>query len=210
MSWLLDLKLIQVFDFYLAATFVASTALRIRQYRAVLGLVAAFGGRWPHLLTLVKQHRSVFLTWGTVLPLVVSLGMLAMQMLASRLVWPHADLTLRTLLGAWPALTAVAACGVGMIAFDLWGILDVSEVDRAQLDKYFDQAEYWLRSWAAPVVRFFTLGWINPRRLVAKEVESALLGASAMLNWNLWWLACQAGLRLLFGLSLWLSWAWLG
>ena len=210
MSWLYDLKLIRLFDFYLAAAFIASTVLRLRQYWTVLGLVRTFGGRWPNLLKLVSQHRHIFLTWGTVLPLIASLGMLLLQMFVSRFVWPDATLAVRELLGIWTALIVIGICGVGMIVFDVWGIFDVGQIDRAELEKYFDQAEYWLRSWAAPVVRIFTLGYVHPRKMVAKEVESALLSASSMLNFNLWWLAWQAGLRLLFGLSLWLSWAWLG
>ena len=40
------------------------------------------------------------------------------------------------------------------------------------LEKYFDQAEYWLRPWTAPVVRVFTFGYINPRQMVATEVRT--------------------------------------
>ena len=209
MSWLFELRLFRLFDLYLAVAFIASVTLRIHQYRAIIGLVGTFGGRWPNLRKLVTQHRGIFLTWGTVLPLATSLGLLLVQTIASRFLWPHAVLTLGQLLASWPAAVAVAGCGVGMLAYDLWGIVDVAEFDRAEMEKYFDQAEYWLRSWAAPVVRFFTLGRINPRKMVAKEVEAALVGASEMLNYNLWWLAWQAGLRLLFGLALWLSWAFL-
>jgi hypothetical protein len=210
MSWLLQLKLIPLFNFYLALTLFASTALRMRQYWAVIHLVRTFGGRWPRLLKLVSAHRSVLITWGTVLPLVVSLGMLVIQMLASRLVFPQAHLAVDQLLDSWVACSVVAVCGAAMVAFDVWGIFDVGEVDRRELEKYFDQAEYWLRSWAAPMVRIFTFGWIHPRRMVAKEVQSALVSASEMLNYNLWWIAAQAGLRLLFGGALWVSWAWLG
>ncbi len=207
MHWLTDLKLIRLFDFYLALTFVASLALRFSQYAAILGLVRKFGGRWPLLLKLVSQHRQIFLTWGTVLPLIVSLGMLLLQTLASRLIWPQAHLSVQQLLDAWPALVAVSVCGIGMVAFDLWGIVDVGKVDQAEVETYFDRAEYWLSSWKAPVVRYITFGYIHPRKMVAKEVASALVSTSAMLNYNLWWLALQAGLRFLFGLSLWLSWA---
>jgi hypothetical protein len=28
----------------------------------------------------------------------------------------------------------------------------VAELDRAELEKYFDQAEYWPRSWTAPAI----------------------------------------------------------
>ena len=114
MTWLYDLRLIRLFDFYLAAAFIASTVLRLRQYWTVLSLVRTFGGRWPKLLKLVTQHRHIFITWRTMLPLIASLGMLLIQMLASRLVWPDATLTVAELLNlhAWPALTAISLCGV--------------------------------------------------------------------------------------------------
>ena len=208
MTWLLDLKLIRFFDFYLAVTFVASTALRARQYGAVVKLVRTFGGRWPLLLKLVTQHRQIFLTRGTVLPLIASLGMLFLQTLASRLIWPQAHLSFDQLRGSWIALLAVSVLGIGMVAFDLWGILVVGEVNNAELEKYFDQAEKWLRR--APMLQIFTAGLFRPREIVAKEVKAALLSASDMLNYNLKWVAVQAAIRLLFGLSLWVSWAFLG
>jgi hypothetical protein len=94
-----------------------------------------------------------------------------------------------------------------MLAFDIWGIISVSAIDQTEMEKYFDQAEYWLRSWTAPVVHFFTLGRINPRQMVAVEVRSSLVSSSRMLNNTLWWVVTQAGLRIAFGLSLWLSYA---
>ena len=51
-----------------------------------------------------------------------------------------------------------------MIAFDVWGVVSVSAIDQQEMEKYFDQAEFWLASWTAPVVRIFTLGRINPAR----------------------------------------------
>ncbi len=75
------------------------------------------------------------------------------------------------------------------------------------MEKYFDQAEYWLRSHTAHVVRIFTLGYINPRQMVVEEVRKALINASGLLNNTLWWVNLQMGLRFCFGLSLWLTWA---
>jgi hypothetical protein len=94
-----------------------------------------------------------------------------------------------------------------MLGVDFYCTVVVGEVDQALLQKYFDEAEYWLRSWTAPVVRILSLGTINPRQMVAVEVRKALLEASRMLNANLWWMATQIGLRFAFGLSLWLSYA---
>ena len=57
------------------------------------------------------------------------------------------------------------------------------------------------------LVRVFTLGYINPRKIVAVEVRSALESASRIINSSLWWMTIQTSLRLAFGLSLWTSYA---
>ncbi len=212
MSKVWDLNLILLFDFYLATTFLLSTANRIRQYGAVVALVRSFPGRWPRLLELVKQHRSLFLTWETIAPALLALVLIGLQMLASRLLWPEAGeppngLTIARLLHHPLAVPFVALFGLGMLAVDLYFILVVGEVDRRQVEPYLDQAEFWLKSWAAPVVRTMTLGFVNPRRMVAAEVQTALVSASKMLNVNLWWVVLQAGLRVAYGLSVWLTYA---
>jgi hypothetical protein len=94
-----------------------------------------------------------------------------------------------------------------MVGVDLYSTFRVGEIDRSLLERYFDQAEYWLRSWVAPVVRIFTLGYINPRKMVAAEVRKALEEASKVLNTTLWWVSLQVALRVAFGLTLWLTWA---
>jgi hypothetical protein len=203
MAWLTQLRLIRLFDLYLTVILLVGTGLRIRQYRTILGLIRTFPGRWPKLLQLVKQHHNVFLTWGTVFPLLVTLVLWTAQTLASRLIWPHADLTVARLFELWPALPLVAVSGLAMLGMDLYGSFRVGHIDREEMEKYFDQAEYWLQSWAAPVVRVFTFGFINPRRMVAVEVRTALVNVSVMLNRTLWWVSIQAGLRIAYGLSLW-------
>jgi hypothetical protein len=208
MSWLLELHLIRFFGFYLAVMFLLSTWVRLRQYGAILGLVRSMPNRWPRLLELVKRNAHIFLTWGTVLPLLLMLAIFVANYLASRWLWPQADeFTLDRLLSmswVWPV---VLVSGAAMAVFDTWGVVSVSAIDRAEMEQYFDRAEYWLRSWSAPVVRFFTLGRINPRHMVAVEVRSSLVSSSQQLNSALWWVVTQAGLRIAFGLSLWLSYA---
>src|SRR5687767_13631795 len=90
MSWIWDLNLIRFFDFYLAVAFLASTWVRVGQYRAVLALVRSVPERWPRLFQLVKGHGNIFLTWSTVVPALLALVLMTIQMLASRLVWPEA------------------------------------------------------------------------------------------------------------------------
>jgi hypothetical protein len=118
------------------------------------------------------------------------------------------DLTPDKLIHLWLALPIVLSLGLGMLAFDLLATFWVGEVDRKSMQQYFDQAEYWLRSWTAPVVHMLTFGHVNPRRMVAVEVQKALLDASKLINVNLWWVVVQTGVRIAFGLSLWFTYAW--
>lgn len=208
MSGLLQLSLIRFFGFYLAVMFLLGTLVRVRQYRTFLNLVRAMPARWPRLLKLVRQHGHIFLTWGTVMPLALALALVLANWVASTLLWPEAnDFTVARLLEVWPALPVLLACGAAMLGMDGYCTFVAGEVNQAEMEKYFDQAEYWLRSWTAPVVRLFTLGYINPRQMVAAEVRTALVSASELLNSTLWWVVAQTGLRILFGLALWGTYA---
>jgi hypothetical protein len=202
-----NLNLIRFLDFYLVFMFVMSIYRRLRQYHDVGKLVLAGPGRWPRLLELVKQHYGVFLTWRTAMPALLAGLLSVVQVLASRLFWPQAQLITGQLIDVWPALLAIAGIGLAMFSVDLYGLVGVGILDRAEMEKYFDQAEYWLRSKTAHVVRVFTFGRVNPRRMVADEVRKALLDVAQMLNTSLWWMTVQLGLRIAFGLSIWLTWA---
>ena len=207
-----SLNLIHFLDFYFAFMFIASTWRRLAQYHAVGKLVFAGPGRWPNLLKLVSEYRTIFWTWSMILPALLALGLWILQMLASRLIFPQAGeiaggLTIERLVQHWPALVVVAPLGLAMFAFDAYTYYLVGKVDRELLETYFDQAEFWLRSRTAHVVRVVTFGWINPRKMVAVEVEKALVAVGDMLNFTLWWVVVQMGFRMAFGLSLWLTWA---
>jgi hypothetical protein len=206
MTGLADLNLIHFLDFYFMLMFVLGTVRRIGQYREILHLIVKGPGRWPRLLELVKGHHTIFLTWQTLLPAVMALALGVAQLIASRQLFPQAKLTVGELAGMWAALMVIVPVGVCMLAVDVYFIVVVSKIDRHELEKYFDQAEYWLRSRTAHVVRFFTLGFVNPRRMVGVEVEKALVSASQVVQAGLWWTSVQLGLRVLFGLSLWGTW----
>jgi len=209
MAWLLNLDLIRFFDFYVAAIFLLSTFRRVGQYRAVAGLALAAPGRWPKLFQLIKEHRTILLTWQFALPSLLAFLLMAVQLLASRYFWHQASLTVSEVIArplAWPIL---ALFGSAMLAVDIYCTAVAGEVDRKGTEKYFDEAEHWLRSWKAPVVHFFTLGRINPRQMVAAEVQKALLEASKLINSSMWWVTAQMGLRIAFGLALWVTYAML-
>lgn len=208
MTRLSNLDLIRCFDFYLAVIFLLSTFRRVGQYRAVAGLALAAPGRWPRLFDLIKQHRTILLTWQFALPSLLALILMVMQLLAS-VFWHQAPLTVGTVVAdplAWPLL---AVFGSAMLVVDSYCTFVAGEVDRPGTEKYFDEAEHWLKSWKAPVVHFFTLGRINPRKIVAAEVQKALIEASKLINSSMWWVTAQVGLRIAFGLTLWLTYAFL-
>ena len=92
MAWFWDLNLIHFFDFYLAVAFLVSTAMRLRQYEAIVRLVRAVPERWPRLLKLVRQYHALFLTWATMLPAILAACLSLLHMLACRLIWPQANL----------------------------------------------------------------------------------------------------------------------
>src|SRR5262249_23012722 len=50
MDWLLSVKLIRLFNFYLALCFLIGTVLRVKQYLTILKVARTFPGRWPKLL----------------------------------------------------------------------------------------------------------------------------------------------------------------
>ncbi len=205
------LNLIHFLDFYFSFFFLANTMRRWRQYRIIGKLVVTSPGRWPRLLNLIQENKTIVLTWTTFLPGLLALGLSILQVLASRLVWPEAGvpprgLTVERLTGHWPFLMVVIPLALAVLALDLYSLFFVGALNQEEMEKYFDQAEYWLRSGTAHIVHIFTLGYINPRNLVTVEVRKALHEFSAMLHDTFWWVTMQTALRLVFGLSLWLSW----
>lgn len=210
MNWFWNLNLFHFFEFYLAAVFLLGVYLRVRQYRAILALLRAMPGRWPRLLSLISQQHGIFLTWRTLLPGGLYLTLWLTHTLACRLIWPAADVTPGNLLTHPLALVVVLVAGAGMVGLDVYTLVKVGEIDRAALETHFDRAEYWLRSWTAPLVRVLSLGYLDPRQIVQTEVQKALTELNNLLTFTLWWVCLQTGLRLTFGLSIWVSWAYLG
>jgi hypothetical protein len=203
-------NLIHLFNFYLAVAFLLSTYRRVGQYRAAGALVVAMPQRWPRLLKVIRRQGAIFLTWSTFKPALVALALLVVNTVLSNLVWPRARLTPADLLADWPFLPLVALAAAAMLAVDGYFIIRVGQIDRLETEKYLDEAEYWLRSWKAPVIKALTLGRINPHGMVEDEVQKAMLEASGMLRSSLWWTSLQTGCRVAFGLALWLTWAVMG
>ena len=120
---------------------------------------------------------------------VLALCLCILHTLACRLIWPHAALTVNGLFELRLAVPIITLLGIAMVCVDFYATFTVGEVDRGLLERYFDQAEYWLRSWVAPVVQVFTLGYVNPRRMVDEEVKKNLTEYQSTLQASLWWVS---------------------
>src|SRR5262245_58812490 len=107
--------LIHLFNFYLALVFLLSLVLRVGQYASFYRIVRTFPDRWPNLLREIRQHHAIFLTLGNLWPALTALATFAVNLLACRLVWPHAQLTAGRLFELWLAWPFVLLCGGAMI-----------------------------------------------------------------------------------------------
>ena len=94
-----------------------------------------------------------------------------------------------------------------MLGVDIYFLVCVGKIDPEETGKYLDEAEHWLKSWKTPLISAFTLGYVNPREMVDIEVKKAMEDGRGMLQSTLWWVSLQSGLRTLFGLTVWISWA---
>lgn len=204
------LNLIRVFDGYLIVTFAISLVMRYRQYRELLDLVLSGPGRWPKLIQLAQQQKSAFLTWPMLVPVILTFTVMVLHMAASWFVWRSATVTPADLWAhPWMLLTVVGLA-LAMLALDYDAVFNVGRLDRQEIIKNLDKAEYWLRSWVGGAVRILTLGYVDPRRIVANEVRANLTWLSGEVGKMMWRWALQIAVRISFGLSLWLSWGfWL-
>lgn len=201
------MNLIDIFSCYLVLALVVGTIIRIRNYLSIVGIVFAFSNRWPKLLVLAKQHRIVFLRWPTLLPIGLTLALTLGNTLASNFVWSQAKVALDDLWWRWWALLIVTISGGLMLFLDCKAIFSFGRFDRAALEKNLDKAEHWLQSWHAPALRILTLGLINPRKIVNEQVLESLVNASLVVNGQMWRWSLQIGMRVVFGLALWMTWA---
>jgi len=207
MRSLLDFNFFSFLNVYLIVTFVLGTALRIKQYFALVDLVLALPERWPNLSQLLMKHKTLFLTWKTLLPLLITFIIMVVNFIAYMWVWPMAQITPGYLVEHPLPLLYLVPVTAGMLYLDVRAVFSIGVINRAELDPYFDQAEYWLRSWVAPAVKILTFGFVNPRKMVHEEVRKALESVGDQFSEMMWQWALQIGMRLVFGLSLWLTWA---
>ena len=160
----------------------------------------------PSLLRALARPVARLVRPGGVLVIGLALVLTAVQMVCSRAIWPHADLTGDQLRESWVWFAGVCVALVPMLAVDIYFVVSVGRFDHSETVKYLDQAETWL-GWRAPLVRVVTLGLVDPRRIVDAEVAKGMADLGASARSSLWWVSAQIGCRVAFGLTLWLAWA---
>src|SRR5579862_4958956 len=101
LAWLDTLNLLEVFNYYLIIAFIASTAVNVGRYRAILGVLYSFPSRWPKLLILVNKHRTIFFGWPTLLAIGLAFLLMVCNSLAIRLIWTQAGVTFEQLWRHW-------------------------------------------------------------------------------------------------------------
>lgn len=200
------LNLIRVFDFYLAVMFLISFLRRWDVYWDALRVLVAVHGRWPKLVRRLAEHKSLILNWDFFRPAALALGLMVVQLVCSRVIWPQAVLTGPALQEEWWWIPLILLPMLPMIAVDLYFIIRIGRFDHSETVKYFDQAENWL-GWKGPLVRVLTLGVVNPHKMVDDEVRKSLAEYRLTINSSLWWVSAQIACRLAFGLTLWVVWA---
>ncbi|MBA2224729.1 MAG: hypothetical protein WHU94_04665 [Thermogemmata sp.] len=200
------INLIRVFDFYLALMFLISLMRRWRVYYDALRLLLVVRGRWPKLLQRLAEHRSELLNWAFFRPVLAALLTMSLQLIASRLIWPQATLTWEQLQAEVWLIPVLLLPLLPMLAVDTYFLIRVGRFDHDETVRYLSLAENWL-GWRGRLVRAATLGFVDPRRMVDAELCKTLREARTTFSLALWWVALQAALRILFGLTLWLIWA---
>lgn len=203
-------NVIRVFDFYLAAMFVLGLSRRYAVYWDTVALLVALRGRWPKLVTRLKEHHGVLVTGNVLRPMALAAGLTVGQMICSRVIFPAATLTVGEIRTSWWMAGLVLVAALPMLAVDVYFLVRVGAFDRRETVKYLDLAEHWLNSWKAPAIRLATFGYVDPRRIVDVEVRASLTQLGMTVQSTAWWVAAQVGCRVACGLAIWLLWAAVG
>lgn len=201
-----DANLIRLFDFYLAFLFLIGVYRRRVVYWNACRLGFSIVDRRKKLLTVVRTEKRELLTLETLRPVLIAVGLMLIQWLCSRLIWPQADVPLNTLTVQWWKIAVVVAAFVPMFAVDLFFLIRIGQFDHGETEKYLDQAEQWLGGWKATAVHTLTFGVVNPRTIVQTEVKKGLQELGRTVRASMWWASVQTGLRLVFGVTIWLLW----
>lgn len=204
------MNLLRLFEFYLAAMFVIGLVRRYALYHAVIRLGIVLARRYRKLFGKVREQSTALMTGSMLLPVVVTLLLWIMQAVLTRVIFPHAELTMVEVGRHWWTIAVIVLPAIVVLAIDVYFLFRVGSIDTAQAEKYFHQAESWLDTWKSTAVRTITFGKINPQKIVDAEVKKALDAGGRLIHTTLWWTVVQTASRVLLGLGLWFAWTFAG
>lgn len=207
MDSLSDLNLIRLFDFYLVLLFVIGVLRRWGMYKDIFFLSGAAVFRQPNLIKRLSANKDVLMNWQTLLPISLAVLLMVVQFVMSRLIWPEATISIKDCWHKPWTVLLLTLLYLPMFAVDLYFLFRVSRIDRGEAVKQMKRAEHWLTSWQAPLIKVATFGKIDPRKMVDDQLRSGLSWFGELLSWSMWWIVIQIGLRLAFGITLWVLWA---
>ncbi|MCA9068459.1 MAG: hypothetical protein KDA84_06030 [Planctomycetaceae bacterium] len=195
------------YERYLFLTFLLSFLIRFRQYQSNVQFAWQFPQQWPSVLEVIKEHRSIFLRWTTILPVAITLGILLAHTICYRLVWSEAKVSPSDLSDDTVVLVFLLPVSLWMIFLDLKTLFTASQLDFAEIEKNLTKGEFALNSRAMTAVRFASLGLFNPRKYVENRVADSLHGVRLALIAQLRRWSFHTAVRITFGFLLWFGYA---
>lgn len=201
------INLMASYERYLLLTFVLSLLLRFRQYHTNVRFAWAFPQQWPNVLEIIKKHSAIFLTWTTILPVAVTLGILLTHTVCYRLIWSEAVVTPSELGQHLLVLAFLLPVSLWMLFLDLTTLFRASQLDFAEIEKNLSKGESALTSRALSALRLASLGFFNPRKLVENRIADSLHGVRLALLAQLRRWSFHTAVRITFGFLLWLGYA---
>jgi hypothetical protein len=198
-----SINLMISYERYLMLTFVLSLLLRFRQYHTNVRFAWAFPQQWPNVLEVIKKHSSIFLRWTTLLPVAITLGILLMHTVCYRLIWSEAVVTPQGLRQDLVVAVFLIPVSLWMICLDLTTLFRASQLDFSEIEKNLSKGEFALTSRALSALRFASLGFFNPRKLVETRVADSLHGVRLALLAQLRRWSFHTAVRITFGFLLW-------
>src|SRR5580692_5042585 len=130
------LNLIRLFDFYLSLMFLISFLRRWDVYLNAVRILITVRGRWPKLIHRLGEHRSIILNWTFFRPVILALLVTLLQLIASRMIWPYANLTAPELTEEWWWVPIILVALIPMLAVDIYFIIRVARFDHDETVKY--------------------------------------------------------------------------
>ncbi|MFO0938424.1 MAG: hypothetical protein U0798_18125 [Gemmataceae bacterium] len=207
MFQILDTNLIRLFDFYLLLMFVIGLLRRFALYRDVVILTIATFIRQPNLVKRLSANRDVLMDGKTLRPIFFALLLMSIQLVMSRLIWPSATITIHEVSQTWWQAALLVVLFIPMVSVDVYFLARVGQIDRHEAKKHLARAEHWLSSWQGTAVKLVTFGYVNPRQMVDDQLRENLTWFRGTIQWSMWWVVVQVGLRVMWGVAIWLLWA---